>query len=197
MEILAIKGWLEPWHQNPPCQGGCLSYTCKCCSRRLHPTVNWADFHMPYLAGAVVERVAVDGASLPVPYLDVAGALGGAAILQWLGGWGPALGRGLEKGTQTFTDESLLHAFVLRLANRFWPLRHLSCKLDKLFMTGSHTVVSWREMQPSHCGGGGFEHNKWTLTGKFWMKMTWVISRRSLTGLLEPLGGFVCRLSLC
>lgn len=37
---------------------------------------------MSYLAGAVVQRVAVDGASLPVLNLYKAGAFGRAAILQ-------------------------------------------------------------------------------------------------------------------
>lgn len=37
---------------------------------------------MPYLAGAVVECVAVDGASLPVLDLYEAGTFGGAAVLQ-------------------------------------------------------------------------------------------------------------------
>ncbi len=37
---------------------------------------------MPYLAGAVVECVAVDSASLPVLDLYEAGAFGGAAVLQ-------------------------------------------------------------------------------------------------------------------
>lgn len=78
---------------------GCLSY------RPLYPTINWTDFHMPHLAGAVVECVAVDGASLPVLDLKEAGTFGGAAVLQWLSGWGPALGRRLERA-----HESLLHA---------------------------------------------------------------------------------------
>lgn len=41
---------------------------------------------MPHLAGAVVERVAVDSASLPVLDLLEAGAFGGAAVLQCLRG---------------------------------------------------------------------------------------------------------------
>lgn len=41
---------------------------------------------MPYLAGAVVECVAIDSASLPVLDLDEAGAFGGAAVLQRLSG---------------------------------------------------------------------------------------------------------------
>lgn len=58
-----------------------------------------------------MERVAVDGAGLPVLDLDEAGAFGGAAVLQRLSGRGPALGRRLRKST--LTHESLLHAFVL------------------------------------------------------------------------------------
>lgn len=80
-------------------------------------------FLTPYLAGAVVEGVAVDGASLPVLDLYKAGAFGRAAILQRLNGRGSALCRRLERAEQTdrqtFTHESLLHAIVLYLAKRF------------------------------------------------------------------------------
>lgn len=44
-----------------------------------------------------MERVAVDGARLPVLDLDEAGAFGGAAVLQRLGGRSPALSRRLKR----------------------------------------------------------------------------------------------------
>lgn len=97
IEILDIIWRLESQHLSHPCRYGCHSNKCKCWSRRLNLTLNWADFHMAYLAGAVVECVIVVGASFPVLDLNEAGAFGGASILKWLSGWGPSLSWGLER----------------------------------------------------------------------------------------------------
>lgn len=89
----------------------------------------------------MVERVAVDGAGLPVLDLYEAGAFGGAAVLQRLRGRGPALGRGLERAHRHF--ESLLSAFVLCVWLIGSDLRDtFGCKVDKLFMSGSHIEES-------------------------------------------------------
>lgn len=125
VETQVIMGWLESWHQNlsHPCQHGCLLLQQDC--------FNWTDFHMPYLAGAVVECVAVDGASLPVLDLYEAGAFGGAAVLQRLSGWGPALGRRLERAHRR-----------LHMSHYFMPLCHVWLIVSDLWDTFGASWIS-------------------------------------------------------
>lgn len=95
IETPLILARLESWHQNLSlasatnvnAAGGCF----------IHTMTGLIYICMPYLAGAVVECVIVDRASLPVLDLQEAGTFGGAAVLQWLGGRCPALGRRLER----------------------------------------------------------------------------------------------------
>lgn len=78
---------------------------------------------MLYLAGAVVQSVTVDCATLPVLDLHEAGTFGGAAVLEGLAGGGPALGWRLKRAHRSLT---VSHSnVVLCLANGCWPLSQL------------------------------------------------------------------------